>query len=151
MDQDFSPVADTISRILPGTTVHVEGVNNSVVLSGLVASQSDADKAVQIAQQFTSKPEQVINMLSIAGKEQVMLKVRIVEVQRSIIKQLGVNLQATLGQLGSPQYLLSTAAGIGVVGALLGGLTGGYNMDAPRGSRRLAVRGILHHRRAMTC
>jgi len=76
VDQDFSAVGDTIARILPGTKVTAQGVNTSVVLTGLVANQSDADKAVQIAQQFVSKPDQVINMLTIAGKEQVMLKVR---------------------------------------------------------------------------
>jgi pilus assembly protein CpaC len=129
VDQDFSAVADTIDRILPGSKIHVDAVNNSVILSGLVANQSDADKALQIAQQFTGKPDQVLNMLSIAGKEQVMLKVRIVEVQRSVIKQLGVNLSATLGQIGSPQYILATAAGFGVNGSLLGGLTGGYSVD----------------------
>jgi len=129
VDQDFSPVADTISRIIPGAHVQVEGVNNSVVLSGDVANQSDADRAVQIAQQFTTKPEQVLNMISVAGKDQVMLKVRIVEVQRSVIKQLGFNLSATLGQLGSPQYMISSAAQYAVNGALLGGVSGGYAMN----------------------
>jgi len=129
VDIDYSAVAQTIARLLPGSSVHVEAVNNGLVLSGLVANASDADRAVQIAQQFTAKPDAVLNMLTIAGKDQVMLKVRIVEVQRSVIKQLGFNLSATLGQLGSPQYLISTAAGWGVNGALLGGVTGGYNMN----------------------
>ena len=129
VDQDFSAVADSINRILPGSRVSVEGANNSVILSGLVANQSDADKAVQIAQQFTSRADQVINMLSVAGKDQVMLKVRIVEVQRSVIKQLGFNLSATLGQLGSPQYLISSAAQYAVNGSILGGVNGGYQMD----------------------
>jgi len=129
VDLDFSAVSDTIDRIVPGSRVHVEGVNNSVVLSGQVASLADADKAVQIAQQFTAKPEQVINMLSIAGKDQVMLKVRIVEVQRSVIKQLGFNLATTLGQAGSPQFLLNSAATYAVNGSLLGGITAGGNLD----------------------
>lgn len=59
-----------------------------------------------------------------------MLKVRIVEVQRSSLKQLGFNLAATLGQLGGPQYLISQAATWGINGALLGGVTGGYSLDS---------------------
>ena len=129
VDIDYSAVAQTIARVLPGSAVRVEAVNNGMILSGVVANATDADHAVQIAQQFAGKPDGVLNMLSIAGKEQVMLKVRIIEVQRSVVKQLGFNLSATLGQLGSPQYLLSSAAGWGVNGALLGGVTGGYNMD----------------------
>ena len=129
VDTDFSAVAQTIGRIIPGAQVHVEGVNNGLVLSGRVANLSDADKAVRIAQQFTAKPEDVLNMLSIDGKEQVMLKVRIVEMQRAVIKQLGFNLSALAGQLGSPQFLLNAAATYGVNGSLLGGLTGGASLD----------------------
>jgi pilus assembly protein CpaC len=129
VDMDFSAVSQTIGRIIPTSQVHVEGINNSLILSGQVANLSDADKAMQIAQQFTAKPEQVINMLSIAGQEQVMLKVRIVEMQRSVIKQLGFNLSAVAGELGSPQFLLSAAASYGVNGSLLGGLTSGYSLN----------------------
>ena len=129
VDQNVSAVADTIARILPGSDVHVEGLNASLVLTGQVSSREDADKAAQIAQQFTAKPEQVLNMLAVAEPEQVMLRVRIVEVDRSLIKQLGVNLSATLGQAGSPQFIASMAAGFGVNGALLGGLTSGFAQD----------------------
>ena len=129
VDLDFSAVEQSINRLLPGSRVHVEGANSSIILSGLVHNLTDADKAVQIAQQFTSKPEQVLNMLSIAGKDQVMLKVRIVEMQRSVIKQLGFNLSALTGQLGGAQYLLNAASTFGVNGALLGGLTGGASLN----------------------
>lgn len=61
-----------------------------------------------------------------------MLKVRVVEMQRSVIKQLGVNLQAVLNQVGEPQYLLGTALGFGANGGILGGVTGGYNLDTTR-------------------
>jgi pilus assembly protein CpaC len=130
VDQDFSAVAQTINRILPDARVHVDGVNNSVILSGMVASASDADKAAQIAAQFTARPDQVLNMLSIAGKDQVLLKVRIVEMQRSVIKQLGFNLSTVIGQAGSSQFILGTAASFGVNGAILGGLQGaGYALN----------------------
>ncbi|HKT53969.1 MAG TPA: type II and III secretion system protein family protein [Caulobacteraceae bacterium] len=129
VDQDFSAVSQTINRLIPGAQVHVESANTSIVLSGEVASLSDADKAVQIAQQFTTKPEQVVNLLSIAGKEQVMLKVRIVEMQRSVIKQLGFNLNALMGQLGSPQFLLDSAAQYAVNGSFLGAFSAGSSLN----------------------
>ena len=130
VDVDYSAVAQAINRLLPGSTVRVDAMNKSVVLSGGVANLSDADKAVQIAQQFTTTPSQVVNLLSIAAKDQVNLRVRIVEVNRTVIKQLGFNLSATLGQLGMPQYALSSAASFGVNGALLGGLSGaGYTLN----------------------
>jgi pilus assembly protein CpaC len=130
VDQDFSAVAQTINRLIPDAHVRVEGVNNSLVLTGEVTDLSEADKAVQIAQQFTTTPAQVLNMLAIDGKEQVMLKVRIVEMQRTVIKQLGFNLSALIGQAGNPQFLVSTAANFAVNGALLGGLNAaGFNLN----------------------
>src|SRR6185312_15951774 len=53
---------------------------------------------------------------------QVMLKVRILEVDRQVIKQLGVNWNAVIGQAGSPQFMIGTAATYGINGAILGGL-----------------------------
>jgi pilus assembly protein CpaC len=94
-----------------------------------VASASDADKAQQIATQFVDKPEKIVNLLSIAGKDQVMLKVRVVEVQRASIKQLGFNIGGVLGQMGGNQWTQALAPTWGVNGALLGGLTGGYQRD----------------------
>jgi pilus assembly protein CpaC len=130
VDQDISALADTLNRILPGSTIRAEAVNQSIVLSGEVANLATADKAVRLAQGFTGKPEQVVNMLSIAESEQVMLKVRIVEVNRQVIKQLGFNLNALIGQVGNSQFLLATAASFGVNGSLLGGLSGaGYSLD----------------------
>ncbi len=103
VDQDGSAAAQTIARVLPDAKIEVQAVNNSLILTGQVASASDSDKAQRIAEQFVEKPEQVLNMLSIAGKQQVMLKVRIVEVQRTAIKQLGFNLNAIIGQMGGNQ------------------------------------------------
>ncbi len=129
VDQDISALGDTLNRILPGSTIRAEAVNSSIVLSGEVANLATADKAVRLAQGFTGKPEQVVNMLSVAESEQVMLKVRIVEVNRTIIKQLGFNLGAVMGQLGKPQYSFGTTPTFGVNGSLLGGITGGYSVN----------------------
>jgi pilus assembly protein CpaC len=123
VEQNTSSLAQTINRILPGSQVHVDAINSSVILSGAVMSAADADRAVQLAKASVDKPEDVLNMLSIAGQDQVMLKVRILEVDRQVIKQLGINWSAVIGQAGSPQFLLSTASTFGVNGALLGGLS----------------------------
>jgi len=129
VDQDVIALGETIRRVLPGSQVRVEPVNDGVILSGMVMNAVDADRAVQIAQRFVAKPESVLNMLSIAGKDQVMLKVRIVEVQRNVIKQLGLNASAVLGQLGGTQYSFSNTPSFAVNGGLLGGGGGGYSTD----------------------
>jgi pilus assembly protein CpaC len=132
VDQDSGQLQDTLRRVLPNADIRVEPIRDSVILTGMVANASEASMASQIASQFVLKPENVLNMLTIAGKDQVMLKVRIVEVQRNIIKQLGVDSAAVLGQVGETQYKFGMSPTFGVNGSLLGGMTGGYGRDNVR-------------------
>jgi pilus assembly protein CpaC len=126
VDQDGRAAAETIARVVPHSRIRVESVNNSLILTGTVDNASDSNAAQRIAEQFTAKPEQVINMLSIAGQEQVMLKVRVVEVQRTAIKQLGVNIDALVGKLGDTQFNFIQNASFGVNGTVSsGGAVGG--------------------------
>jgi len=67
-------------------------------------------------------------MLTIAGKDQVMLKVRIVEVQRNVIKQLGVSTDLLFND-GFKSYSLGRSNTFGVNGALLGGGGACYGRD----------------------
>jgi pilus assembly protein CpaC len=124
VDQDVSALADTLNRILPGSSIRVDAVNQNIVLSGEVANASIADKALRLAQGFVAKPEQVVNMLSVAESEQVMLKVRIVEVNRTIIKQLGFNLSQLTAKSGLTSLSLSDSPTFSVNGSLLGGVSG---------------------------
>lgn len=129
VSHDSSGLAAAIGRLFPGSHVKVESVNDSLVLAGDVANAADADKAVRLATRFVAKPEQIVNLMTITGREQVMLKVRIVEMQRNIIKQLGFNSSAVLNQVGMPQYMFSQTASYAVNGGLVGGLTGGYSLN----------------------
>ena len=98
-------------------------------------------------QQATSskKSDLVINLLTIEGEEQVMLKVTVAEVQRTLLKQFGVNLGAviqsgnfTTGILSENALPLTSAAGLGKlpVPALGTGSTGGGRIDLLRDLRR---------------
>jgi pilus assembly protein CpaC len=95
---DTGAIGDAIARLVPESQIAVEALNGSVVLTGQVANIGDAERAVRIAEQYVADEKKVLNMIQVAGQEQVMLKVRIVEVQRSIIKQLGVSLDALIDQ-----------------------------------------------------
>ncbi len=130
--QDISLLSSTLRSVLPTGSVQVVPLKDSVILTGVVPSAADSEKASRIAAQFVTSPEKVLNMLSIAGKDQVMLEVRIVEVQRNVIKQLGVDLNALVGQLGETQYSFGFSPTFGVNGSLLGGLTSGYSTDTTK-------------------
>jgi pilus assembly protein CpaC len=125
VDQDPAAIAETINRILPRAQVKVDAINDTVILSGQVASLTDADKALQIAKaamttSTDANASRVLNMLSIAGKDQVMLKVRVVEMQRNVIKQLGFSTDLLFND-GFKTYGLGRANTFGVNGQLMGG------------------------------
>jgi pilus assembly protein CpaC len=131
VDQATGALEDTLKRLVPDADVRIEPVNDSLVLTGSVANAGDADKIQRVAERFVAKPEQVINMLSVRGAEQVMLKVRIVEMQRSMIKQLGFNTQAVLGKITGTQFQLANAPTYSINGNFVGGgtatVSGGTN------------------------
>ncbi|HEY3696292.1 type II and III secretion system protein family protein [Phenylobacterium sp.] len=151
VDQDVSALAQTINRVIPGAHVRVDAMNDSMILSGQVPSVADADRAVQVARASVAKPEQVLNMMSIAGKDQVMLKVRIVEMQRSVVKQLGFDSNSVLGQIGETQYMIGKSATFGVNGSLLGGLTGGQILDTTKQPTLQAPCGFPAPNQSMMC
>jgi len=132
VDAGVSALQDTLNRIAPGSDLRAEAVNDSIILTGLAASPADADRAAQVARAFVSAPEKVMNMISVAGSDQVTLKVRVVEVQRNVIKQLGFDTQAVIGRVGDTQWLLGNNATWGVNGSLLGGLAGGIARDTTK-------------------
>jgi len=120
VDAGVSALQDTLGRVMPGSQVRAEAVNDSIILTGPVSSPGEADRAAQVARAFVSTPEKVINMMTIAGSDQVMVKARVIEVQRTAIKQLGLDVDAVLNNVGDG---LSFAQGatFGVSGSQLGG------------------------------
>ncbi|MEJ2818798.1 type II and III secretion system protein family protein [Caulobacter sp. CCG-8] len=132
VEQDSTALEDTLRRVLPNAHIQVQAIRDSVILTGSVADANETGVASQIAAKFVEKPENVLNMLTIAGKDQVMLKVRVVEVQRNMIKQLGVDSSVVLGQLGETQYKFGFTPTYGVNNSLLGGVVGGWARDTTK-------------------
>ena len=113
-----------IARTIPGSHISVEsvildGAKNRVVLSGTAQSGDDLERAQQIAIQFAGAPENVANIATVAGNQQVMLKVTVAEVNRQVIKQFGIDLNVTSGGLvtglvNTPSNALGGASGIDI-------------------------------------
>lgn len=81
-----------IRRYVPDAKIQVESVNGRVILAGSAPNLAAADRVLLLARPYARDDASILNMMAIEGKDQVTLKVRIVEMQRSVIKQLGINL-----------------------------------------------------------
>lgn len=98
--RDATGVREALRKMLPNATLNVDSVGDSVVLSGTVANAADAQQVVEAASRLVGDPKKVVNGLIIMGREQVLLKVTVAEVQRNVLKQLGVDLSGAVA-LGS--------------------------------------------------
>lgn len=134
VDAGVSALQDTLTRIMPGSQVRAEAVNDSIILTGPVSSPGEADRAAQVARAFVSAPEKVINMMTIAGSDQVMVRARVIEVQRTAIKQLGLDVNGILSGVGDGLSFAQSAT-FGVSGSQLGGGILNFLDQAGDGSR----------------
>jgi len=94
--RDLTTLNDALNRLLPGARIKVEAVGDNVVLRGSVLNPIDANRAADIASRYTKKKDAVVNMLAVASKEQVLLKVQVAEMQRDAMRRIGVNVPGAL-------------------------------------------------------
>jgi len=95
--RDLNGLRAAIKQALPGLDIHVEGLGEGVVLTGNVASPIEAQQAFDIASRLVDDGKKVVNGIAVHGRDQVMLKVTVAEVQRDVIKQLGIDLSGSVG------------------------------------------------------
>jgi len=94
--RDLNGVRAALKQTLPNSDITIEGVGDGVILSGTAASPIEAQQAADIAARLVGGDAKVVNSIAVRGRDQVMLKVTLAEVQRSVIKQLGIDLSANL-------------------------------------------------------
>ncbi|WP_151719950.1 type II and III secretion system protein family protein [Gemmobacter serpentinus] len=93
---DVAEFKERLRQILPGETIEVRTANDGIVLSGTVSSAAKLDRALDLAQRYA--PDRVSNLMSVGGTQQVMLKIRFAEMQRSVSKNLSSSLAMSGGK-----------------------------------------------------
>jgi pilus assembly protein CpaC len=94
--RDLNGLRAALKQTLPNADIQIEGVGDSVMLSGSAASPIEAQQAGDLAARLAGGADKVVNSITVRGRDQVMLKVTVAEVARSIIKQMGVDLSGSL-------------------------------------------------------
>ena len=138
---NIGSVEEMLRLAMPEAQVQVTPMNNLVLLTGTVASPEDAAEAARLTQAYVGEGTQVVSRLRSAVPLQVNLRVRIVEVNRTLLKQIGVNLfsasTATAGPVSSPfsvGSLLTGGTTLGMAGRLFGlDLAGALDLAAKDG------------------
>ncbi len=87
---DTTALVQALERAIPSERISVSTANQSIVLTGSVASQRVATNAQEIARQFVGDDKSVINLIRVRDRSQVVLRVRVTEMQRTAVKELGI-------------------------------------------------------------
>ena len=95
--RELGELRDTLRRSFPRARIDVQPAGDSIILTGSVASATQAQHALDIAEAFVGRQGGdiggrggVINSLTIEEQDQVMLRVAVVEVARAVVKQFGI-------------------------------------------------------------
>ena len=124
---DIGEFKERLQQILPGEKIEVRTANDGIVLSGTVSSTAKLDRALDLANRYA--PERVSNLMMVGGTQQVMLKVRFAEMQRSVAKSLSSSL--AIGSTATPDSAtLGGAGGTASIGFSVGSLEFGVLLEA---------------------
>lgn len=111
---DLGGLKSKLHQVLPNEPIEVFSAQGALVLRGQVSSAAVMDSALRLAQSYSEpapgtaaepgamaqaspaaqRPLQLINLLSVGGSQQVMLEVKVAEMQRNLFKNLNVRFNA---------------------------------------------------------
>jgi pilus assembly protein CpaC len=145
---DIAEFKERLQQIIPGEQIEVRTANDGIVLSGQVSSTAKLDRALDLANRYA--PDRVSNLMVVGGTQQVMLKVRFAEMNRTVSKNFSSSVVfgdggRVLGETGTalgstaliaagetPTYR-GNITGAVTVGGSIGGLEFGVLLEALEG------------------
>lgn len=162
---NLSGLEQAMRDYMPDSYVKASTLGDAVVLTGVVSSVQQAEDARSLAARLSGGDANVINRISVKGPNQVNLRVRVAEVSRATVKQLGFNWEALFSTgafalglaTGSPvfntsvrgaaqnqarQFLVGNTTAGGAADSVVGGYTGG-NFDVNTVIDALENEGLL--------
>jgi pilus assembly protein CpaC len=123
VNHNLSRLKRTLDAVLPGNRIQIRSVDGAVVLAGEAHSPLEATQAAEIALRFVAKKEEIVNSIAVKGPNLVNLRVRIVEMQRAVTRQIGINWDAvvktglfTFGVATGATPVIAAASQLGVIG-----------------------------------
>jgi pilus assembly protein CpaC len=126
---DLSRLREQLHKIIPDEPgILVTATHDHLTLSGTISSLSRQSRALEVAEPYA--PKKVVNMLQVGGAQQVMLEVRVAEMDRNLIRRIGVNMAGAdqSGNFGvTALNSITTLDGSGSSGPLSQLVTGAVN------------------------
>ena len=145
IERDIKNLEENLRKFVPGSNINVEIVNDNIILTGTVPTPQASAQTIQLTNAFLAGGEattnqfqggaalnttggniifnqesrqqsQIVNLLTIEGEDQVHLKVTVAEIQRTIVKQLGIDLTTSgfsFGNIDIARFVSDSPLGLG--------------------------------------
>jgi pilus assembly protein CpaC len=89
---DDAGLKSAVRELFPKEDVQVSAVRDEIVLKGRVSTPSVANQVRDLASRFvTASGKTVVDLMSVNGEQQVMLKVKVVEARRNALREMGID------------------------------------------------------------
>jgi len=131
--RDLNGIRNAVKQALPASDIQVEAIGDGILLTGNVAAPADAQMAFEIAARLlgvgtsptTTNGDKIVNAITVRGHDQVMIKITVAEMERTVIKQLGIDLNGSFSagpaSFGiSNQNPLTTAPALSSTNSIVG-------------------------------
>jgi pilus assembly protein CpaC len=149
--RDLNGIGRAIQQAIPDAEIAVTAVGEGIVLSGTASSQAESQQAYDIAVHLlgagtsdtVASGSKVVNAIVVRGNDQVMLKVTVAEVERDIIKQLGINLSGALNY-GTAVVNFNTSNGFAASGTTPTDTIAGSFKSVTATLQAMEQAGIIH-------
>jgi pilus assembly protein CpaC len=113
VEADLTLLKEKLHQILPKEKIGAEAAGDSIVLSGEVSGPTAQSTALALALPYAGgKKEKVVNVMHVGGVQQVMLEVRVAEINRLIAERIGVNFNALAPQGNFGVNQINSLAGV---------------------------------------
>ena len=138
---NLGSVDELLRMAMPEADIRATPMSGVVLLTGTVRQPTDVEEAQRLVQAFVGEGTQVISRLRTATPMQVMLQVRIAEVSRSLVRQIGVNLENVDPTGGSTGFVFTRGRDVGSANATTGGFD--FARPATGSAAGLALRNLF--------
>lgn len=109
---DIDRLKEQIHLLLPDeANIQVMSSHDHITLAGSVSNSPALSKALMLAEPYA--PKKVLNLMEVSGVQQVMMEVKISEMQRGLLRRLGVNFSRR--QLGHRDFSIGTLNNLSIV------------------------------------
>ncbi|HEV2748834.1 MAG TPA: type II and III secretion system protein family protein [Allosphingosinicella sp.] len=135
---NIGSVDDMLHIAMPDAQIRATSMNGMLLLTGTVAAPADVEEAGRLVQAFVGEGTQVISRLKTATPLQVTLQVKIAEVSRSLIREIGVNLTSADPTGGGIGFLIGRGRNFGRFNA-----AGGFVSRRPTDSTTITAIGNI--------